>query len=76
MFLWLLFHTVVRAVVRKQILGGVKNSNGSIEKYDTTIFRLYSKAADTQWFVKRLLKKIEGGDLLLHQFPTADCRLA
>ncbi len=31
----------------KQILDGFKNSNDSTEKYDTTIFHLYSKAANT-----------------------------
>ncbi len=53
----------------KQILDGVKNSNDSTET-DTTIFPLYSKAANTQWwFVKR--EKLKEA-MWLRQLLTAD----
>jgi hypothetical protein len=38
----------------KQILDRVKNSNDSTEKYDTTIFHLYSKTANTRLVCEKM----------------------
>ena len=59
MFFTITFYTVVWAVVRKSdFKRGLKIQTIQQKKYDTTIFHLYSKAADTQWwFVKRKVER-------------------
>jgi hypothetical protein len=61
----------------KQILDGVKNSNDSTENKTRQFFTCIAKLLTLSgWFVKRS-RKIEGGDeMMLRQFPTADCWLA
>jgi hypothetical protein len=71
MFCDYFFTQFVRAVVRKQILDGVKNLNDSTEKNDTTIFHLYSKAAGHSVVCEKNEEKLKSW-MLLRQLLTTD----
>jgi hypothetical protein len=76
MFFTVTFAWFVRAVVRKTDFRRGKKLKRFNRKHDTTIFHLYSKAANTSdgWFVN--LKKLKLEEMCLRQTLAADCRLA